>query len=121
MQFFFIFYLDAPKKVRTQRKQPRRQHGIKPAEPSKSNSTKTLKVSSTFSKVVGIQRAKPVVAPAGAKLPQAHSNKQSKTRKRKTKVKNQKRNAAQKGKTKRSNENYYLSRTLNLHCANSNK
>ena len=29
MQFFFIFYLDASKKVRTQRKQPRRQHGTK--------------------------------------------------------------------------------------------
>ena len=37
MQFFFIFYLDASKKVRTQRKQPRRQHGIKvTAHPYKS-------------------------------------------------------------------------------------
>ena len=42
-----------------------------PDERNKSNSTKTLKVSSTFSKVVGIQRAKPVVAPAGAKHPSA--------------------------------------------------
>ena len=72
MQFFFIFYLDASKKVRTQRKQPRRQHSTKPAEPSKSNSTKTLKVSvKPFQRLVGIQRAKPVVAPAGAKHPSA--------------------------------------------------
>ena len=52
--------------------------------------------------------------------PQAHSNSKSKTIKRKAKLTNQKkRNAAKKSKTERSNENYYFSKTVNLHCANS--
>ena len=56
--------------MRTQRQQPRRQHSTKPDEPNKSNSTKTLKVSvKPFQRLVGIQRAKPVVASAEAKLP----------------------------------------------------
>ena len=54
-------------------------------------------------------------------IPQAHSNSASKIKDRKTKLTNQKRNAAKKGKTKRSNENYYLGKTVNLHCAYSNK
>ena len=69
---------DAPKNVRTQRSHSRRQQGTKQAEPNKSNSAKTLKVSvKPFQRLVGIQRAKPVVAPAGAKY-LAHFNRASK-------------------------------------------
>ena len=82
--------------MRTQRQQPRRQHGTKPDEPNKSNSTKTLKVSSTFSKVVGIQRAKPVVASAEAKYPKRILTNKAKQKEEKQNEKIKKRNAAKK-------------------------
>ena len=56
--------------MRTQRKQPRQQLCIKPAEPNKSNSAKTLKVSvKPFQRLAGSRDSVPV-APAGAKHPQ---------------------------------------------------
>ena len=52
----------------------------------------------------------------------AHSNRASKSNsKAKQNYKIKKRNAAERGKTKRCNENYYLGKTVNLHCANSNE
>ena len=125
---FFIFYLDAPKKVRTQRTQPRRQHGIKPAEPSKSNSTKTLKVSvKPFQRLVGIQRAKPVVVGHIWPLAESETPQRILTNKAKATVKpsktNKSKSAMQLKKSwyNRCNASYNLNWPNNLHCANSNE
>ena len=108
----FIFYLDAPKKVRTQRWQPRRQYGTKVAAPSYKS------FGQAFSKACGNPKGKARGRSRRSEILKCNlTNKAKLTVKPSKTIKLKKRNAAQKVRTKRSNENYYIGKTLNLHCA----
>ena len=98
--------------MRTQRKQPRRQHGTKvEAHPYKS-------FGQAFSKACGNPKGKARGRLRRGETPlRSLTNKAKLTVKPSQKKKTKKRNAAQKGKIKRSNENHYLRKTVNLHCA----
>ena len=99
--------------MRTQRWQPRRQHGTKvTAHPYKS-------FGQAFSKACGNPKGKARGRLRRGETPQRNLTNKAKQKNEKQNEKIKKRNAAKKGKTKRSNENYYLSKTVNLHCANS--
>ena len=106
MQFFFIFYLDASKKVRTQRKQPRRQHSTKvAAHPYKS-------FGQAFSKACGNPKGKAPGRSRRSETPQRIlTNQATLTVKPSKRNKSKKRNAAQKSWYNRCNESYNLSKT----------